>query len=148
MARINRVAGDVFRDTIRIGGVEPKALDALRHAYGEHLAEYERDWLIDMTSEPQEGMVMPPGAPLATVTKVVKVEPGCVTLEAILDFSYWNAVMARKTSPATRLIRRLPRTSRTSTVARRSPGGFHHALLRLARHVDQPVALVASPGPT
>ncbi len=117
LAALNRVVGEVYRTTVRTSAVEPKAREALRQVYGPALFEDEHKVLVDVAAGNRNGLLVPPGDPVATVTRVVKAKASCVAIEALIDFSTVNS----NVPTAPNAMRLVPRAAAVEASANPTP---------------------------
>lgn len=90
LAALNHVVGDVFRQAVTSGKVEPSTVDALHQVYGAGVFPNHYDSLVEVAGGKGNGILIPPGDAEARVTGVMKADSGCVALSASLYYGKVN----------------------------------------------------------
>lgn len=90
LAALNRVVGDAFRSAVVTRAVEPSAVDALREVYGPTVFSGQYESLVEISEGKDNGLIIPPGDPVASVTSIVKADERCVALTTSLDYGKVN----------------------------------------------------------
>lgn len=113
LAALYRVAGDAFRSTVRTRTVEPAAVDALHQVYGPNVFSGQYQSLTEISGGQDNGLIIPPGDPVASVTDIVKASDQCVSLTISLDYGRVNP----RIPPSTSVVELRPRqTSATPSM--------------------------------
>lgn len=117
LAALNRVAGDAFRSVVSTKVVSPSTAEALEQIYGPSVFPGQYKALVDITRGPPNGLVLPPGDPLATVDRIVDAESRCVSLTASLDYGGVNTSVPK----AMNAFRLMPRTKTSGASVNPTP---------------------------
>lgn len=94
LAALNHVAAEAVRSTVRTRAVEPSAVEALRQVYGPEVFEGQHESLMEIAAGEDNGLLNPPGDPVAATTRIVRISGDCVGLIASLDYRMVNPTLS------------------------------------------------------
>ena len=90
LATLNHVAASAIRSAAGKRAVEPSAVESLRQVFGEEVFPTQYRSLVDIAAGKDNGLLLPPGDPVARTTRIVKIADKCVGLTATLDYQTVN----------------------------------------------------------
>lgn len=93
LATLHHVVGNALRSAATQRAVEPSVVRSLQQIYGQPAFDAQYMGLVEIADGKDNGLLIPPGDPLAAVTKILTADSQCVTLEAFLDYTKVNPTL-------------------------------------------------------